>query len=109
MSGRLTAAEANRKLNCPSCKAFSHLVTDDFTLHGHAQAGDGAVPDRAGGDGLAVLGFGQLVGVRLAAVHSLRGDEAHVAVPARDDGQQLLLGDQVNLVDLLVVPHTDYF
>lgn len=86
-----------------------HLVADDLPLHGHAEAGEGAVAHGAGDDGLAALCLCQLVGLRLAAVQRLRGEETHVAVPAGDHRQQLLLGDQVDVVHLLVVPHPDNF
>lgn len=87
---------------------FTHLVADDLPLHGHAEAGERAVAHQARHDGLAALGLRQLVGLGLAAVQALRGEEAHVAVPAGDDGQQLLLEHQVDVVHLLVVAHPDY-
>lgn len=88
---------------------FSDLVTYDLSLHGHTEAGERAVADGAGDDGLAALCLRQLVGLCLAAVQGLRGEETDVTVPAGDDRQQLLLGNQVDVVHLLVVPDPDYF
>ncbi len=88
---------------------FSHLVAYDLSLHSHAEAGERAVADGAGDNGLAALCLSQLVGLGLAAVQGLRGEETDVAVPAGDDRQQLLLRNQVDVVHLLVVPHPDYF
>lgn len=78
-----------QRLQCGSSRVSPtppHLVADDFTLHGHTEAGEAAVPDRSRHQTLAVFRFGQLVGLGLAAVQRLSGDEADVAVPARDDG-----------------------
>lgn len=86
-----------------------HLVADDLPLHGHAEAGERAAAHMAGGDGLAAFGLRQLVGLGLAAVQRLSREEAHVAVAARDDRQQLLLQHQVDVMHLLVVSHPDYF
>lgn len=88
---------------------LSHLIAYDLSLHGHAEAGEGAVADGARHDGLAALCLCQLVGLGLAAVQGLRGEETDVTVPAGDDRQQLLLENQVDVVHLLVVPHPDYF
>lgn len=85
------------------------LVADDLSLHGHAEAGERAAAHLAGGDGLAAFRLRQLVGISLAAVQRLGREEADVAVPARDDGQQLLLQHQVDVMHLLVVSHTDNF
>lgn len=85
------------------------LVAYDLPLHGHAEAGERAVADEAGDDGLAALRLCQLVGLGLAAVQGLRGEETDVPVPAGDDGQQLLLQNQVDVVNLLVVSYSDYF
>lgn len=88
---------------------FSDLVADDLSLHGHTEAGERAVADGPRDDGLAAFCLCQLVGVGLSAVQRLCREETDVAVPAGDDGQQLLLGDQVDVVHLLVVSHPDYF
>lgn len=88
---------------------FSDLIAYDLSLHGHTEAGERAVADGAGHNGLAAFRFGQLVGVGLTTVQGLCGEETDVAVPARDDGQQLLLGDQVDVMHFLVVSHPDYF
>ena len=88
---------------------FSDLVADDLPLHGHTEAGERAVADRAGDDGLAAFCLCQLVRVDLSAIQGLCGEEPHMAVPAGDDGQQLLLGDQVDMVHFLIVSHPDYF
>ncbi len=42
-------------------------------------------------------------------VWKMRGEETDVTVPAGDDGQQLLLENQVDVMHLFVVPHPDYF
>lgn len=94
---------------CISWTRFPHLKTHDFTLHSHTEAGKGAVSDRTGDNRLTALCLSQLVGISLTAVQGLGGEEADMAVPARDDCQQLLLRHQVDLVDLFVVPHPDYF
>lgn len=86
-----------------------YLVTYDLSLHGYTEAGEGAVADGTRDDGLASLCFSQLVGLALTPIQRLRGEETDVAVPAGDDGQQLLMGDEVNVVHLLVVPHPNYF
>lgn len=78
-------------------------------LHRHTEAGEGATADGAGDDVLAAFRLHQLVGLRLAAIQGLCGEETDVAVPAGDDGQQLLLGHQLDLIHLLVVPHPDDF
>lgn len=85
------------------------LVADDLPLHGHAEAGERAVADRARGHALATLRLPQLVGLGLPAVQRLGEEEADVAVPAGDDRQQLLLQHQVNVMHLLVVSHPDDF
>lgn len=89
--------------------AATDLVADDLSLHGHAEAGERAAADLAGGDGLAASRLHQLVGLGLTAVQRLSREEADVAVAARDDGQQLLLKQQVDVMHLLVVSHTDNF
>ncbi len=86
-----------------------HLVAYDLSLHGYAEARERAVADGAGHDGLAAFCLCQLVGVSLTAVQGLRGEETDVTVPAGDDGQQLLLENQVDVMHLFVVPHPDYF
>lgn len=85
------------------------LVADDLPLHGHAEAGERAAAHLSRGDGLAAFRLHQLVGVALTAVQRLSREEADVAVPARDDGQQLLLQHQVDVMHLLVVSHADNF
>lgn len=85
----------------------SNLVADDLPLHGHTQAGERAVAHQARHNGLAAFGLSQLVGLGLTAVQRLRGEEAHVAVATGDDGQQLLLQHQVDVVHFLVVAHAD--
>lgn len=86
-----------------------HLVAYDLSLHGHTEAGERAVADGSRHDSLTAFCLCQLVGLGLAAVQGLCGEETHVAVPAGDDGQQLLLENQVDVVHLLVVPHPDNF
>lgn len=88
---------------------FSHLKSYDLPLHCHTETGERAVADGAGDDVIAVFCIWQLVRFCLAAVQGLSREETGVAVPARYDGQQLLLGDQVDLIHLLVVPYPDYF
>lgn len=84
-----------------------NLIADDLPLHGHTQAGERAVAQKARHNGLAAFGLSQLVGLGLASIQRLRGEEAHVAVATGDDGQQLLLQHQVDVVHFLVVAHPD--
>lgn len=90
-------------------RVFPHLVAYDLSLHGHTEAGERAVTDGSRHDSLTAFSLCQLVGLGLTAVQGLRGEETHMAVPAGDDGQQLLLENQVDVVHLLVVPHPDNF
>lgn len=92
-----------------SRKAGTNLVTHDLPLHGHTETCERAVSDGPGDDGLTALCLAELVGLDLAAIEGLRGEESDVAVPSRDDSQQLLLGDQVDVVHFLIVAHPNDF
>lgn len=76
-------------------------------FHGHKQTGERAVSDRAGNQSLAAFGLGYLVEFGLAVVQGRHGVEAHVTVPARYHSDELLGGNQLDLMDPLIVSYLD--
>lgn len=87
--------------------ALVKFIAEYLPLHRHTKAGEGAMPHLAGCYALAALCFSQLEELSLSAVQGSQGVESDMAISPRNDGNELLLWDQLHLMNFLVVPDSD--
>lgn len=79
----------------------------DLPFNGEAEAG--AIAHHTGHQRLAVFSVCHLILINLPPIEPRHGDQTHLSVPARDDGQEVLRGHQFYVMHFLNVTHTNDF
>lgn len=87
--------------------ALVHFEAGDLPFNGEAEAG--AIAHHTGHQRLAVFSIGHLNLVNLLPIEPRHGDQTHLSVPARDDGQEVLCGHQFYVMHFLNITHANDF
>lgn len=87
--------------------ALVNFEAGDLPFNDEAEAG--AIAHHTGHQRLAVFSICHLILVNLPPVKPRHGNQTHLSVPARDDGQEVLRGHQFYVMHFLNVTHTNDF